>query len=379
MMSMRMKKTTLLFLAALFMPVLLFAYQDPVEIGSARTSGMGGRHVASVDDFSTFLNNPAGLQDIEEEVSFSELTLHLKGPVFTLADIFLTGDTTALSDMLSNGLYSGMNLLGPLSFGYVGDGLGFGVYNNSDVIVKSHTTLTSQVIAQEELILTGGYAFPLLGEDSVHQLDMGILLKGGFRGRLDGAMTATEIISLDYTALMSEPFDFTSFIGIDLGLMYSTGGFAVGLVARDAFTPTHTNTYANINDFLSGATPTSANQLDLVPFNLDLGLRYSFDFRDRNLVISKLDTYLDYMDLLDFWLHPRLAVNPVLHVQVGAEATLLEILDVRAGLREGLPAAGIGLDLHHFTLNASMFGTERSSEPGLSPVYNLQIGLEFRN
>jgi hypothetical protein len=193
-------------------------------------------------------------------------------------------------------------------------------------------------------------------------------------------MTATEIVSLDYTAILGDPFDFTSFIGTDVGLRYSyKDTFSAGLVARDAFTPTHTTTYANVNDFLAGATPSSANQLDLVPFTLDIGLRYRFDFTDRNLVISTLDTYLDYMDILDFWLHPQLAVNPVLHVQIGAEATILEILDVRMGLREGLPAAGIGLDLYHFTLNAAMFGTERSSEPGISPVYNLQIGLEFRN
>jgi hypothetical protein len=86
---------------------------------------------------------------------------------------------------------------------------------------------------------------------------------------------------------------------------------------------------------------------------------------------------LDYTDILDFWLYPKLATNPVLHVGIGTEVTMMQILDVRLGFAQGLPSAGLGLDLHVFTLNAAMFGTERSTEPGLSPVYNLQLGFEF--
>ncbi len=56
----------------------------------------------------------------------------------------------------------------------------------------------------------------------------------------------------------------------------------------------------------------------------------------------------------------------------------MEILDLRLGLAQGLFEGGIGIDLHYFILNAAMFGTERSTEPGLSPVYNLQLGFEFR-
>ncbi len=357
-----------------------YAYQDPIEIGSAVLAGVGGRHVAQTEDFSTYLNNPAGLQSIEEETSFSEVTLHLKGPVFSLADVFLTGDTSSLSDMVSNGLYSGAELLGPLSFGYVGDGIGFGIYNNSDILINSASALTVDATVREEIVLTGGYAFPLIENGEGHRLDMGIMLKGGFRGGINGTLSVVELMNLDYTALLGEPFDFTSFIGADIGLLYShERRFYAGLVARDAFTPTHTNTYANVDDFIAGATPTNENQFDLVPFTLDLGMRYTFDFTDRNLFITKVDTFFDYRDLFDFWLHPQLAVNPVLHVQMGLEATMLQILDVRAGLREGLPSAGIGLDLHHFTLNAAMFGTERTTEPGLNPVYNIQFGLEFRN
>jgi hypothetical protein len=56
----------------------------------------------------------------------------------------------------------------------------------------------------------------------------------------------------------------------------------------------------------------------------------------------------------------------------------MEILDVRLGFSQGLFAAGLGIDLYYFDMNLAMFGTERSTEPGMAPVYNLQLGFEFR-
>jgi hypothetical protein len=49
-----------------------------------------------------------------------------------------------------------------------------------------------------------------------------------------------------------------------------------------------------------------------------------------------------------------------------------------AGFNEGYFSAGLGLDLTIFRLSLTMFGSELSTEPGLRPVYNLILGLEFR-
>jgi hypothetical protein len=93
---------------------------------------------------------------------------------------------------------------------------------------------------------------------------------------------------------------------------------------------------------------------------------------------SRIDLYLDYRDILDFWVYPQLATNPVLHVSAGTELHMLEILSLRAGLYEGLMAAGLGVDLNFAKLNMAMYGSENSIEPGLQPVYNVILGLEFR-
>ena len=84
-----------------------------------------------------------------------------------------------------------------------------------------------------------------------------------------------------------------------------------------------------------------------------------------------------YDDILDFWLYPSEAEHWLLHMKTGIEITMLEILDVRVGLADGLLNAGFGLDLQIFELNAAMFGTELSSQPGTKPVYNLAVGFKF--
>ncbi len=363
------------------MAVPLWAYQDPVHLISPRDAALGGRHAALSDSFSSLVNNPAGYYSSPEEVSIAELTLGLKGPVFSLADIITTGELTELGALI-NGIYAGVDILGPLSFGYVGKGLGFGVFNQSSLRLSSDNSLTANVDVRDDIVMTGGYAYRMPFSGDIHTLDAGIMLKGGFRGTIDGGMSVVDIMDLNYTILFDKPFSFTSFIGADLGLRYKwKDSWVVGLVGRDVYSPTLTTRYNNVNDFLSGVTPVPGGEsnYDTMPFQLDIGLMYLPKTDLGRYSISEVKLLFDYKDVFDFWLYPELANNPLLHVGMGAEITVLEILDVRMGLSQGLPAAGIGLDLHYFRLNASMFGTERSTEPGLAPVYNLQLGLEFRS
>src|SRR6056297_1831768 len=355
-----------LFILFMFMANPLWAYQDPVHLISPRDAALGGRHAALSDSFSSLVNNPAGYYSSPEEVSITELTLGLKGPVFSMADIITTGELTELGDLI-NGIYTGVDVLGPLSFGYVGKGLGFGVFNQSSLVLRSDNSLTANVDVWDDIVMTGGYAYRLPFSGDIHAVDAGIMLKGGFRGNIDGGMSVVDIMDLNYEVLIDQPFSFTSFIGADLGLRYAwKNSWVVGLVGRDVYSPTLTTNYSNVNDFISGAAPTGGeNNYDTMPFQLDIGLMYLPKADLSRYAISEIKLLLDYTDILDFWLYPELANNP--------------ILDVRMGLSQGLPAAGIGLDLHYFRLNASMFGTERSTEPGLAPVYNLQLGLEFRS
>src|SRR6056297_485057 len=155
-------RKALLLLSTLFLITVLplFSYQDPVYLISPRDAALGGRHAALSDSFSSLVNNPAGYYTAPEQVSITELTIGLKGPVFSLADVITSGETSQLSGLI-NGIYAGLDLLGPLSFGYVGNGLGFGIYNQSSLALSSNSIVTANIDAWDDIVLTGGYSYRL--------------------------------------------------------------------------------------------------------------------------------------------------------------------------------------------------------------------------
>ncbi len=353
-------------------------FEQPITIISPAASALGGPHTTMNSGFSSLMNNPAGFYTTKPEFSIAEITMGLKGPVFDIANLLITNDMAALPGLLQ-GIYAGMDLLGPISFGYVGEGLGFGIYSNSYSTISSSGPLTVKADMGSELVLAGGYAMRIpLPLPEVNQLDAGMLLKGTFKGGVAFEESALNVMNIGLSTLMTAPFTFITGIGVDLGFRYTYKKMLTfGLVGRDVYSPSLHNVYTNINDFSAGATPTQS-LYGIVPFSLDLGFMYSPDLESKNIFISDLNIYLDYYDILDFWLYPELTINPLLHIGFGTQISMLSILDIRAGFYQGLLSAGLGLDLYYFKMNLAMFGTERSTEPGLQPVYNIQLGFEFR-
>jgi hypothetical protein len=360
--------------------------EPSMEIPSARMAALGGYHAALADDVSVLFANPAGYRRPEPELSVSELTLNVSGPIFDMANLFLEGGDIASNPKtveLFNSLYSGMELLGPVAVAFVGDGVGFGVYNSTGVVIESPTTTDFRTTLTEEFLLIGGYSFRLPAlEGTIHTLDLGLNMKGFLRG--EGGFSYSLLLINDFIdslgpdLVMDEPYANISGIGFDLGLLYSYGdSFSFGLVGQDVFSPTLRSTYLSLQDYLDGAA-TADKTNGVLPFKLHTGVRWSPPLRGLSDYFSRIDLYLDYRDLLDFWVYPQLATNPVLHLSAGVELQMLEILSLRGGLYEGLMAAGLGVDLNFAKLNLAMYGSENSIEPGLQPVYNVILGLEFR-
>lgn len=353
-------------------------YETPVSIISPESSALGGSHVTMNNGFSSLMNNPAGFYSAESEFSIAEITMGLKGPVFDIANLIISEDLAKIPSMLK-GIYVGFDLLGPVSFGYIGEGLGFGMYSNSYSLISSSGPLTVKVAMGTEVILTGGYAMRIpLPVPETNQLDIGMLLKGSFKGELSFEKSALNIMDISLETLQTEPFNFISGVGFDLGVRYSYKNLLTfGLVGRDLFSPTIRNVYLNVNKFSAGENPVE-QIYGKVPMSLDVGIMYSPIFKSKNLFFSGIKVYLDYRNAVGIWMYPELAVNPILNIGIGAEISMLSILSVRGGFNQGLFSAGLGLDLHYFKMNLAMFGTELSTEPGLQSVYNIQLGFEFR-
>lgn len=382
-----------LLLTALLICTQAFAADKEIsiEIPSARTAAVGGVHAAVTDDLSSLFSNPAGFISAESQLSIAEITVGMRGPIFDIAGLVIQGMNQDFSTLLASdtvldlvsSLYAAADVLGPISFGYLGRGLGFGFFNTTDVVFSSNSPLTVTAVAGEQITLAGGYAFRIpLSKNAAHVLDLGFLLKGSLRGEVELTRTLLELpdmfSSIGLDTVTEAPFKLVSGIGVDVGVRYGLGDvFAAALVGKDLYTPTMTQAYTTTNVFLESSGEAKMSY-GLNPIDLTAGVLFSPPLGILGRYIDDLRLTLDYVDILDFLTHPATASNPILHVSVGAELRMLEILMIRGGFRQGLFAAGLGLDLTIFGINIAMYGTELSSEPGLRPVYNAQIGIDFR-
>jgi hypothetical protein len=365
---------------------------ESVQLPSARIAAIGGVHVALNDDISTLFANPAGFRGVEPQLAASELTMNLAGPVFSIADLVLRASggvspVTLLSDpavqSLLTSLYASAGLNGPISFGYVGEGLGFGFFNCSNVSFTTQGTVpTVTARVSEDFLFAGGYAFSIpLPASMKSTLDLGIELKAFARGTITLTQSILSILTLllapSPAILFGQPFALDVGIGVDVGVLYSWNTtISVGIVGHDLYAPMLRNDYGSFSAFSAGTPPSIS--YGVAPIDLSAGILYSPSLGALESYISGLKLMLDYGDILDFLTHPVTSTNPLLHIGAGVEVVLLEILSLRGGFSQGYFSAGLGLDLTWFQLNLSMYGSELSSEPGLRPVYNLLVGFEFR-
>lgn len=351
----------------------------PFVIPSARLNGMGGRHAALTDDYSSLFSNPAGFVGVKEELSVAELTVSAYGPIFDILDAVQDfggeGGELDLSPIVGpGGFAAGMDAAGPLSFGWVGRSLGFGFFNRTRMD-SSAKGLKLGAMASEEFLVTGGYAFRLLNRDG-HILDAGFLGKGFIRGSLaleSSILTVTDLF--DGNPLETQPFNTIAGVGVDLGILYRFGQiYSAGLVFRDAYSPGLKTVYASAWDFFDGAQ--GDGSYVTVRSSLDLGLAYQPPLPTLDRYISRFSLLFDYRDVLGFMdLIPR---NPILNLGIGVELVVLDALSLRAGIADAAPSLGFGIDFSFVQLDFAMRGVELGLDPGTQTTYAIDLGLLFR-
>ena len=350
----------------------------PFVIPSARFSALGGSHCAMADDFYALFLNPAGFVDVNETFSAAEITLSTYGPMLELIDLFRENSDSMsnvdLSELIGPGGFAvGFDLGGPLSLGWVGRGLGLGLFNRVTTTAAVSGTKLRPLISGE-LLFVGGYAFRIVNKDS-HLLDGGFLGKGFFRGALNLEAPIIEIESM-FDDLMDRPFASYLGLGLDLGLRYTfRENLSVAMVCYDVYSPVLATPYDSFSDFTdSSGSPGSSYAT--VKRRLDVGVKYRIrsNFIDR--YISRLTVMADYRDFLDlFSLIPR---HPILNIGLGVEMTVLNALTFRIGVNDALPALGFGLDMTFMILDFAIYGRELGLDPGVQSVYAMDIGFLFR-
>ncbi|MDR0877386.1 MAG: hypothetical protein LBN21_04990 [Treponema sp.] len=379
-----MYRSSKIFVLAVFFIVLslpgLSLYGESIEpfiMPSARASALGGNHTALSDDFYALFSNPAAFVGVEDTYSVSELTLSLNGPVFEILDLVLSDDPLShLSGVLGKrGFSAGVDVGGPVSVGWVGRGLGLGLFDR--VRVDASVTGTNiRPLVSGEIFLVGGYSFRIVNKSS-HILDAGFLGKGFYRGSMDLSMPLLSIAdegAFD-DILGTKPFATALGLGFDLGIKYTFAeNLTAALVCFDAYSPALLTKYPSLDAFVD-KTDSSGDYATVQP-RLDLGLKYRIRSQFLDKYLSNFLILVDYQDFLDlFSLIPR---NPILKVGIGVEVELLSVLSLRIGIADALPSAGFGIKLSFMELDCAIHGKELGLDPGVQSVYAVDLGLLFR-
>ncbi|MDR2094140.1 MAG: hypothetical protein LBP76_01310 [Treponema sp.] len=360
--------------------MLLFGEEiEPVLIPNARSAALGGIHAGLGDDFYTIFSNPASFVGIKEQFSAGELSLSMYGPVFEIIDLARnamdSGNNLDLSGITgSAGFAAGFDMAGPVSLGWVGRGLGLGLFNRTKVkAVMSGMTL--RPLALEDILLVAGYSFRFI-DKKAHVLDGGFLGKGFYRGSVELKASVFDAMSI-LDDPMGNEFKTYLGLGVDLGLRYTfADNFTVTLVCYDTYSPTLVTVYDSLKAFLDKEAPSSSGNYATVYRRLNAGIKYRISSEFLNRYISNFLILADYRDMLDLFAPvPR---NPILNIGLGVELLVLDVLSLRAGITDALPAAGFGIDFNIARFDCAIHGKELGLDPGIQPVYAIDLALLFR-
>jgi hypothetical protein len=343
---------------------------------SARMAAMGGLHSALADDASTLFSNPAGLRAVDRQITVSEVALSFYESAAEIAGETFFGSPGTTEDR--RGIYS---LWGPLAFSYVGKGRGFGIFSSSNVYLHAWgPSPSARVAIEENLVGIRARAFRIpLRESTPSTLDLGFSVVGfvTFRGVFETDIREVFLSGATFQDLLAASGLFRRAMGagLEFGIRYAYKEFfAVGLAARN-LSVVQAREFATIQDFLSSGASTA--WYNMLPLDLTAGIMFRPPLGRLSRIFSDLVFVADYRDIFDWLVYPPGATNPLLHIALGLELRLLEIISLRGGYYQCLPSFGLGLDLSLFKLNLAYFGRELSGDPGGYSVGCYTIGVEF--
>ncbi len=343
---------------------------------SAREAALGGVHAALADDLTTLVSNPAGFRSAGPEFSLAEMTFSIYDSAPSLLDEVITSQPSTTPDLRR----ATMNLMGPLFIGYVGDGLGFGLFSSTNVRTWTWGAYPAgRSVIQQNLVVVAGYSFRIpFPEEWQSTLDLGFTIPVFVTARSDTAKDVRGIFTSSITppaVVADQPFTMAEGVSAEFGILYSYDNvFSVGIAARD-LAIVSTNSYPSLVSFLAGGLPDTRNTP--LPMDISAGFKWSPPIKNLLRSIDGLSLMADYHDIFDFVFYPEGARNPFLHIGIGLEMQILQIVKLRAGFYQCLPSGGIELDLSLFKLNVAVFGRELTSRPWGYPVYGYMIGVRF--
>ncbi|HOX48549.1 MAG TPA: hypothetical protein PLG14_05120 [Spirochaetales bacterium] len=387
-----MKRTTFVLALVLLAASLAGAQTaalSPLSAKDPRSMALGGAFTALSSGYSALSGNPAGFAAAKAELMVADFSswLYVKPTSANLekAARLASGgadDAEILSAM--NDLITENGFGGGLSFGagYVGKGLGVGMFLVGDSSVKGETAMGAVMTSSASLNAVLGLGAPIrIGGLTV---SLGGDVRPFFRAEsADGGWAFGEIMSGlmsggDVGAVfMGESVESGFGLAMDFGASVELGSLSVGLSIRDV-APSFIVSEMTVEELLAelgaGSFPRAScsSQSVLVLPSVTAGLAWK-----PRLVPGLVEPalYFEVQDPVSV-IRDRESFWNLLHV--GAEVELLSFFSLRAGLNKGWPSAGFGLDLAFLSLDAAVFTEELGRRPGDLPRSGATISAAIR-
>jgi hypothetical protein len=395
-----MKKIIALLLVLCSFSAFIFAEDVPMSaltLGSTRSNGFGGPHVAYTNDIYSLFVNPAALM-WSNQGSILEISAALTGPLDklleddnlkTLMDTVksMGGDSGDMGDSLKSlsaimpdgRMPIGLNMRGPISMGYTANGLGLGLFSNISV----DASVVGEGIDAKvygDVMFNFGMAFNILRLKN-HEVSAGFVLKPFARVMGELGLKATSLVgggdAMD--ALLDDvAIPLIAGGGADLGLQYRwREDLVVGFAVNDVYTAG-----VKVYDIYGVSNP---DVLYRVKPAYNVGLSYTFrlskawESAPKALQSFYIAGMADWHNIQNVFTWDDFSHrNPILDISAGAELGLFNFLKLRVGLNEMLPSVGFGFEPGFFKLNFALYGKELGNEPGQLTTMAAEFSLAFR-
>ena len=294
-----------------------------------------------------------------------------------------------LQAAIASALPSGYLRIGGMAgLGYVGNGIGLGLFLNTEGVVDGTNVLQATGMAFNTITFVGGLGL------SFGNLHLGLAIRPTIFGYSEisaAPMVSSYLASgnfdgFDISTIFANSVYFGSGLAVDVGALYELGPFSFGIAAKDllgtqiAYRTTTFNEYYQAIIAASlplGSELTAAEEEAAwsIPMKVNVGAEFHPDLG----VVSFLFDPSISVDLLDLSLALRtfqsgqqMTTDQILSMlNFGGEMNLLRFLSIRGGYYGGYLSAGIGLDLFVVDINAAIagdFGRDAAGQWGFSNV-----------
>jgi len=364
---------------------------------SPRQLALGGTTLLHPFDSIYFLKNPAIVSYTKQpnfyitklsllsgaNMGYLDKTLNLSS--YQLSSLWAGFDySTLLSNVMNDPYGVALNsdpevgLFGPINLGYIGNGIGIMVYDDSfsSLDIKQMPGLPYVVLKSfSELGVTFGVG-TYFSVSKFYTLHAGISFSYYKRYKVpfDQGASVPELMNY-YEKVQNNiyEYDVSDSLSGNIGLILDDGDhLKYAITLENFFGRTFNWSRTRFTESKEETLNYNYYQTYLPP-SLNLGVMYYLPKIPYipSFLLSEFMVELDIKNLIknEFW-YKKLSL--------GTEISLLKVVKLRGGINEGYPTFGLGIDFYYLTIDLAVYQYEKGVLPGQQGSQSLSLSLEIK-